>query len=273
MRLPVHTPLEVFSGLSAFSMDQLLEDPYGKQSPVQLRHSIEQETLDRVPLLRVIEEYLKILQRDQYIQLTPLGALPKKVLVELYAKRILLDENVEHGIQKLTKEADWMALNSARLAAQFAGLVRKSHNRLTLTNKALKLLEKGQRSELLRSFLEAYTEKLSWNIHDAYPREPIGQLCWGYTVYTLHLYGDTPRPQSFYAQLYFKAFPHFLTYFQPRWRTVEEQANSCFLVRTFSRFLLLFGCIELEADYIRSSSDSGLVIRTPVLEQLFDFVL
>ncbi len=271
MSLPHHTPLEVFSGLTAYSMDRLLEDPYGKQSPVQLRQTIENETLDQVPLFRVIEEYLKILQRDQFIQLTPLGALPKKVLVELYNHRLLLDKSVEHGIQKLTKEADWMALNSARLAAQYAGLVRKANNRLTLTKKASKLLEKGQRSELFRDFFEAYTDKLSWNIHDGYPREPIGQLGWAYAVYTLHLYGVTPRPQSFYAELYFKAFPHFLAIFQARWRTVEAQSNSCFMVRTFARFLLRFGCIELEADYIRASSDSGLVTRTPVLEQLFVF--
>jgi hypothetical protein len=45
--------------------------------------------------------YLKIIERDKQIKLTPLGALPRKVLVEFYEKKFLLDMAIESGIKTL----------------------------------------------------------------------------------------------------------------------------------------------------------------------------
>jgi hypothetical protein len=85
-----NTPLDDFLGLSPTEIHHLLYDTFGDKSPVQFRDNIDDETLDQIPLFRIAEEFLKIIYRDNQIKLTPLGALPKKVMVELYDKRFLL---------------------------------------------------------------------------------------------------------------------------------------------------------------------------------------
>lgn len=96
-----NTPLDEFLGMSPIQMHDLLYDTFGNNSPVQFRDDIDDKTLDRILLFRIAEEYLKIIQRDKRIKLTPLGALPKKVMVELYDKGFLPDELIENGITRL----------------------------------------------------------------------------------------------------------------------------------------------------------------------------
>ena len=74
---------EDFLGLSPIKMHDLTYDAYGENSVIQFRKDINDATLDEIPLFRIVEEYLKIIYRDKNIKLTPLGALPKKVMVEL----------------------------------------------------------------------------------------------------------------------------------------------------------------------------------------------
>jgi len=110
-------PVDDFLRLSPTEIHHLLYDTFGDKSPVQLHDDIDEKTLDQIPLFRIVEDYLKIIQRDKHIKLTPHGALPKKVMVELYDKRFLLDEHIEIGITKLWKEDDCIAIRSARLTA------------------------------------------------------------------------------------------------------------------------------------------------------------
>jgi hypothetical protein len=92
-----NTPVDVFLGLSPTEIHYLLYDTFGKKSPVQIRDDIDDKTLDQIPLFKIAEEYLKIIQRDKQIKLTPLGALPKKVMVELYDKNFYLTSILKVG--------------------------------------------------------------------------------------------------------------------------------------------------------------------------------
>ena len=65
-----------------------------------LQNEIDSNVLDKIPFFKLCEEFLKILKREEFIKLTPLGALPKKVMVELYAYRFITDKMIENGISK-----------------------------------------------------------------------------------------------------------------------------------------------------------------------------
>lgn len=128
-------PVENFLGLTPTEVHYLLYDAFGEKSPLQFRNDLDDNTLDQIPLFRIAEEYLKILQRDKQIKLTPLGALPKKVMVELYDKRILLDENIESGLTKLWGEQDCISIMSARMTAELAGFARKTKGKVVITKR------------------------------------------------------------------------------------------------------------------------------------------
>ncbi|GMQ30212.1 hypothetical protein [Algoriphagus confluentis] len=262
-------PLDDFLGLSATEIHHLLYDTFSEKSPVQLYNNIDDKTLDQIPLFRIVEEYLKIIQREKQIKLTPLGALPKKVMVELYDRRFLLDEHIERGITKLWKEDDCIAIKTARLTAEIAGLVRKVNNKLTLTKTTTKLFEKSNRLQIFRQFFQAFTDKFLWSFNDGYPEQPIGQLGWAFSVIMLDKFGHQPQTVGFYADKYLRAFPKFIAFFQPDYSTPERQFFRCYGVRTFDRFLLWFGLVTVDKQKTFLDIDTDKFKRTEVMKNIF----
>jgi len=95
-----NAPLNDFCGLSPAEMHHLLYSAYGDKSPLGLRNDIENSTLNEIPFFRMTEEFLKIISREESIKLTPLGALPRKVLHELYNHKFIIEEIIEAGYSK-----------------------------------------------------------------------------------------------------------------------------------------------------------------------------
>lgn len=149
-----NTPMDDFLGLSPTEIYHLLYDTFGDKSPIQFCDNIDDKTLDQIPLFRIAEEFLKIIQSDKQIKLTPLGALPKKVMVELYDKRFLLEELVESGISKLWREEDSISIRSARFAAELAGLVKKAKGKLTLQRQPQNFLKQTIAYKFSNSFFK-----------------------------------------------------------------------------------------------------------------------
>ncbi len=264
-----NTPVEDFFGLTPIEVHHLLYYTFGDKSPVQFRDDIDDKTLDQIPLFRLVEDYLKIIQRDKHIKLTPLGALPKKVMVELYDKKFLLDENIESGFTKLWKEDDCIAIKSARLTAEIAGLVRKTNGKLTLTKAATKFVETNNRLQLFKQFFQAFTDKFLWSFNDGYPEQPIGQLGWAFSVMLLDKFGDQPQTVDFYADKYLKAFPKFISFFQPGYSTPERDFFGCYGVRTFYRFFLWFGFVIVDKQNVFLDFDTDKFQQTDLVKSIF----
>ena len=178
-------PHEDFLGLSPNDMHDLIYLTFDSDSILKINSDISDEVLNQIPYFRLTEEFLKIIERDGFIKLTPLGALPKKFLVELYNHRILLDEGIELGIHKLSKEMDSLALSSIHNNTVASGLVVKRNGRLVLTKAGSKLLGLKFRNQLFIKLLQTFTEKNDWSNFDLYPRMPIGQIGWGFTIILL----------------------------------------------------------------------------------------
>ena len=264
-----NSPVDDFLGLSPTEIHNLLYDTFGDKSPVQFRDDIDDKTLDQIPLFKIVEDYLKIIQRDKHIKLTPLGALPKKVMVELYDKRYLLDEHIESGITKLWKEDDCISIRSARLTVEIAGLVKKVSGKLTLTKTATKLLETNNRLQIFKQFFQAFTNKFLWSFNDGYPEQPIGQLGWAFSLIMLDKFGDQAQTIDFYTENYLRAFPKFITFFQPDYSTPERQFFRCYGVRTFDRFFLWFGFVTVEKQKIFIDLDTDKFKRTDLVKSIF----
>lgn len=264
-----NSPEDDFCGLSPTEIHHLLYDTFGDKSPVRFRDHIDDNTLDQIKFFRIVEEYLKIIQRDKQIKLTPLGALPKKVIIELYGHRFLLEELIESGISKLWREENCIAIRSARLTAALAGLVRKANGKLCLTKKSTKLLETNNRLELFKQFFQAFTDKFLWSFNDGYPEEPIGQMGWAFSVILLDKFGDQAQTTEFYANKYLKAFPKFSAFFQQNYATVERQFSRCYGIRTFGRFFLWFGFVTDDKQAIFSDFDIDKFKQADLVKSIF----
>lgn len=268
-----NTPEEDFLDLSPNDMHDLLYNTFGKDSPLRINASPSDDVLNQIPFFRLTEEFLKLLAREKKIKLTPLGALPKKVLTELYTHRLILSDGVESGIHTLTREHDWNALEMTHYNLQGAGLIRKVYGRLVLTKEASKLLVPANRAKLFTKVLQAYTEKLNWSSIDGYPEVPVGNLGWGFTILLLLKHGSEPKELKFYADKYLKAFPFFMRDFQKsHFSTPEEYFMRCYILRSFPRFLEWWGFVDTEKDKTRRDSENLKTKATPILKHVFEAV-
>ena len=252
-------------------MHALLYQPLEPASVVQLRADVPGEVLDQVPFLRLTEAFLCLLQRETPLRLTPLGALPRKYLRELYAHSFILEEGLETGLFTLSREIDSLAITTLHQTTQLAGLARLVRDQLLLTKKGGQLLDPAQRPVLWALVLDTFTNRFLWASHDGYPSESVGQTGWAYSVYLLARFGQQPHPVSFYAAHYQRAFPFVLAEFtDPVYRPPLEQLTNCYGVRTFERGLNWFGLLGPEPQpAVLHQPDQPLTV-SPLLAQLFD---
>ncbi len=244
-----NAPLDDFLGLSPGNMHDLIYYPYNNKSVVKVRSDVDNETLDRISFFRIIETLLKIVQRDSFIKLTPLGALPKKVMVELYSYKFIPEYFIENGTTKLTREQDSISIENARLVAEVAGIVKKIKGKFSLTKKGTLLLKPENRVTLFHIVLEAFTERFRWSYNDGYTEEPIGQKGWAFSVFMLARFGNEFRQGEFYGAKYVTAFPHFINFFNDvTFETPEENCIRCYKTRTFHRFFEWFGFVTVEKE-------------------------
>lgn len=265
-------PREDFGGLSSNEMHRLLYDTYEAACPLQINSPIADETLDALPFFRLTEIFLEIIQRDGYVKLTPLQALPKKILTELYSHKFIPEYFIETGLYKLSREVDSPVLSALHYNTQLSGLIRKANKKLFLTKVALKLLAENNRTMLFIKALQAYTNKLSWSYFDGYPEMPVGNLGWGYTIFMLMHEGDVPREPTYYASKYLQAFPEFFETLPKRqYSTPEQDLERCYSLRTFERFLERWGFVSTQDATTGMNTEHRRYIPTPALKAIFRF--
>jgi hypothetical protein len=265
------TPLEDFSGLSPEQMHHLLYNPLeSKRSPINLRANLSRETLDSVPFFRLLEEFIKIVGREGFIKLTPRGALPRKILHELYGFGFIKEELIEKGYVKLLRESDSVVLTTVPIVARLSGLVLKEFDRFTLTNRGRKFLEGGHREDDFQLILKTFTDRFNWGYNDGYPTSLVGQFGWAYSIFLLLKFGDSDRAVGFYANKYITAFPMLLDQFKGRTiGSPRKECISCYALRCFERFLKWFGFVQFKVEDNFVHRERNVVRRTEVLENVF----
>ena len=265
-----NSPIADFENLSPTNFHYILYDTYNENSPVHFHKHIENQTLDKVPLFRVVEDFIRIIEREKFIKLTPLGALPKKVMVELYDKKYIYDELIEIGITKLWKEQDCIAILSTKIVTEIAGITKKINGKMTLTKKGTTFLKLENRQAFFELFITTFADKFNWSFNDGYPEKPIGQIGWTFTVYLLKKYGKHFQSESFYAEKYLKALPEFLNEFETNgYRPQNELFASCYGVRTFQRFLEWFGLVETDREIRKKWNEDLKIKATDILTKIF----
>lgn len=263
------TPLDDFCGLTPSQMHHLIHEPFGTVSPLKFHSDLMAEIVDRIPFFCFTDEFLKIIKRDGGIKLTPKGALPQKVIRELYGHKYILEFGIEQEISKLTREEDSVSITSLHQTTLLMGAIRKIKGELFLTKKGEELIKPEQRSNLFSETVTTFIEKFNWGYNDRYPDFPVGQFGWGYTIYLLQKFGDMERPLQFYADKYLKAFPKMLDHFTHEiYNPKERFFASCYRARVFERFLNWFGLVSMpfERDLFGGSDP---VKRNDLLNEIF----
>ncbi len=234
-------PQEQFSGLSITQLYVLVNKPLSADSPLKLNSTIPAYVLDNSPFFRSCEEFLSLLNVPGGIRLTNSGSLPKSHLLSLYRSSIAKHPDIPQDSNSSKKIGDWNFLDSVCQVCLIAGLLKMHETRLLLTRKGELLLGIDKRSKLFKTLLQAFGDKFNWAYNDGYTEAGVGQIGWAYTILMLMHYGDKTRPDGFYADRYYKAFPMMLEYFEDEYIPIEEEANDCYSLRAIHRFTAWWG--------------------------------
>jgi len=231
---------EKFEMLSIKQINMLISDIYNVESPIAVDPDV--NTVNDVPLIKMITYFMKNLELEKEIKLTQRGYLPPVLIKELYSKRFILDDAIESGITKLCTENDSNIVVLVRKLSELSGLVKKRNNKLSLTAKGRQLL--NMPIDLFHEIFKAFSDIFNWTYFDAYSSEKIAQVGYGYSIFLISKYGKNKQADRYYAEKYFEAFPNLkMDVLNNRYPNEEYH---CYSTRTFERYLNYFGVIDIE---------------------------
>ncbi len=234
--------LSNFDGYSLKVMHHILHLTFGSQSPLQLQKLPAAEYVN-IPMLNQFKYLANLIVAKEGIKLTKTGALPPKIVAELYEQGFLKDKYIEKGFAKINKEANSPTVTLTRIILELSGLAKKRKGVLSMTKKGENTITNDE--QLLNVLIDTMTTKFNWAYFDGYGDNEIGQLGFGFSLLLLSKYGAEKRNPSFYAEKYFKAFPHLLDTIEPSYSSVEKCGADCYSYRSFDMFLAHFGLVKI----------------------------
>jgi hypothetical protein len=240
-----------FDGLSPEQMRGLL---YGRWGENLITINPKKYDGNDIPIIKQIKYFVNVINDNHEIKLTKAGNIPPAIVKEIYAQQYITDYMIETGITKLTKETDVNNIVMMKTLCTLAGLVKVYNNKLSLTKKAAKVLNSN---DLFEYLFEVTCNKYNWAYFDSFINEDIGQLGYNYTLYLINKYGAEWKGDSFYADLYFKAFEHF--------KDNDEYylLKGCYIHRALNQILKYYGLIEFENKKI----EMGNIRKTELFEK------
>ncbi len=239
------TPNSDFEGLSPYQMYILLHKPFSPECIIKLVTSTGINVTDTSPVIRISLLIINAIKAQNRLALTKGGKLPRKIVDAIYNLNIYFQYHTADHYKRTLNELDYVPSAITNALLKLSGLVITRKNKLQLT-KTGKSAEANQMM-LFKSLFTAFSTSFNKGYLDRYESERIGNLGTLYTIYLLNLFGKMRKVASFYAKLYFKAFPELINEvtFHP-FSTPEKSAYDCFIYRTFEKGLFLFGLVEIE---------------------------
>jgi hypothetical protein len=262
--------IDDFRGLSAEQMHRLLYSPFDSPDLVRLTDHL--PDLDPLPPVLQLLFPLAAAIGEKGIKPTATGNLPRKLVREIaleYWGEEYYRERTEFG--DLMGEADFRDLQTIRVVAELAGILRKYRGKLILGGKWKKPLASGDSSPLYLGMLHAFIEKFNWAYSWGWSEIPFIQQAFLYSLYLLAIDGAKFRPAEHYAAAFLRAFPVLLEEVEetPLFSR-EERLGATYIQQTFWGLLRLFGLVEIKDSdgFLRRM---GAVRRTPLLAELVSF--
>jgi hypothetical protein len=234
-----------FGGYSPVEMHHILHHTFEPQSPLSLR-KLSDPDLQKIPILNLTRYLAGILDHAGELKLTAKGFLPTKIVADMYGQGFIKDEIIEKYNTKLYKETDSPSVHLSRILLEITGLAKKRTGKLSLTKVGKKLLKDP--NGFLTTLVQTYIEKFNWAYMDGFGDTPIGKLGCGFSLILLAQYGEKERPAEFYAHHYLRAFPRIVDTVQLAYRSKEEEATSCYILRNFKYFMTYFGLIHFRTE-------------------------
>ncbi len=264
-------PLAQFHGLSPEQMYRVLYSPFESPSFVQFgEYGAEDSTT--VPVLTLFSLLAEAIG-EKGLTPTAKGNLPQRFCREAalsFWGQEKYEDRTKYGA--IRSEMDFFDMHCLRLVAELAGLVRKDKGKFILSVKCRKKIASHGVGAVYPDLFMAYVQKFNWGYRDGYQDIPFIQQAFLFTLFLLQKYGGKFRPQSFYEDIFLKAFPDLSREVEKTpYRTVEETISRAYFYRTLKHFAEFFGLAELQKISGGAFPGRYEVRKLPLLDQFVSF--
>jgi hypothetical protein len=222
-------------GLTPLQMHRLLRYPLAKESWFGLRSDLSDETILRMPMMKVLVTLLDRIAKQKEMKLTQTGNLPRKLVQELYSM-FSVDKPSKWGFRLPLSENDWGIIMETHFIIKDLGWCKKRNNKISLTAAGKKILTKSH-AELFEAFLKFQLFKVNIGWNDGYPDSPGMQACLPYSLFLLYKYGRELHFDHFYSSAFLRAFPSILEEFPGhQYSSPKKQFDRAFYIRLLYLF-------------------------------------
>lgn len=244
--IQLHKSRDHLSGLCVVDIQGLMYCKFDEDSIVRFREDVPESEYKGIGLLNLFEFILQRLQVDAGIKLTKLNNLNTKLVTEIYEANFTQERVVELQDRTSYRQDELMTVETAYNILKVLKITKIRHNKLSLTKAGADYLKTQTIGDRFESAFLTNLYNLNWSYFDTYPEDANMQLCFGYTMYLLLKYGDSPRPFDFYVEKMLDAYPFLLDSFMNGSSSPEESFARALHIRAFERFLLWFDFVEFE---------------------------
>jgi hypothetical protein len=267
-------PIDDFDGLSPEAMSQLLNYPFESTGVVRINPNPKGFT--NAPVYRLFTLLVKEMQ-EAGIKATAKGNLGRNAcrhIAEQYFTEAEYKEVTKYCA--INMEEDFMELSVLRYVSSTAGLIRKYKGMFILTKKCQKLLSEGKDAAIYRELFRTYCDKFNWSYGDGCYDHPFFQRSFMFTLHLLQKFGGEKRDTDFYGEKFIRAFPKLKQEILANSRPFEMSREDyyimhCLRLRVIERFTQFFGLVEIEAVGEDRFERKHMVMKTPLLDEMFEF--
>ncbi len=260
-------PLAQFDGYSPQQMFNIIHGLWGEWSTVKIK-KISEDDINSIPLFRQVKYITDILFHEGKIKLTATKAIPPKIVKEVYELGVR-DRMIEEGVTRLTKEKNSQTVILTHILLKIMKVIKEQKGVMSLTKNGEKIVKDSQ--QLFEVLIKSFTTQYNLAYFDGIGNESVGGMANGFSLILIAKYGGQKRSYKFYADKYFKAFPDLLRNYEVNYNTIEKHSAQCYSVRTFERYMLYFGLIEIEKT--KYPEQKIYITRTPLFDRVISISL
>lgn len=264
------TPLAEFHSLSAEQMYRFLYFPF--ESPELVSFADKISPAPDVPVVRLLVLLVEAIG-DKGLKATATGNLPRNFCRE--SARAFWGEAKYQNRTKIFSirtEPEFQEMHCLRIVAELAGIIRKYKGKFIVAGKYKKMLAESGPAAVYFELFKAYAQQFNWAYLDGYPELDFPRQAFLFTLYLLHKYGGQPRRDTFYEDIFIKAFPQLLDEVTGTpYMSAEETVRSCYSQRSLAGFATFFGLIEFTATNEDYRDRQYEVRKLPLLDQFISF--
>lgn len=236
-------PVDEYDGLGANIVKMMLNNIFENGSMVRLKDSIPKEIRDQVPIFKSIGDYLKILEREEEINLTKTGNLPPKYVKEIYENNQIKEYDIEEMGYKLRNENDSEGVRLTRGLARLCKYSKIRKNKLSLTKLGKDALK--NEDKMFKNIIKTFTTGYNWGYLDSSQQDINFSDMVSYNYYLVGKYGKIKEEYSFYLDKLLRAFPMALNMIvvEEEWETKKSKFGDLNFLRTFQRYMEYMGLV------------------------------